>query len=728
MKKKSTSQSAFFKLRLLLGLLLCFGGITIVLLAQPQTPPAQPGNSQPIVQAQFRGVLPVVKFDISPPLRDMVPLPATECTLRENEDRDIMPHTVGPLAPVVPDPVVQRVLGKIGIPAPSISFDGNSNLCGCSPPDPNGAVGPNHVVTMANLHFQIFNKAGQSLFGPAANNTLWSGFGGDCQTDNAGDPVVLYDQLADRWILTQFTSSGPTYFECVAVSQTNDPTGSYFRYAISTGNNFPDYPKGGVWPDAYYFSTREFLNGSTFVGAGAYALDRAQALAGNPTPTVVGFLAPPNPLYVVGDGLLPSDLDGQTLPPNGSPNFFVGSQDNNGGYGAPNDALNIYKFHYDPVTPANSTFALTNTLPTQAFNSIFSATCTSSRACIPQPGTTNKLDHLGYRQRPLFRFAYRNFGDHESLVTNQSVNAGTGPHGTVSGIRWWELRSPNNNPVIFQEGTYAPGLTDGIHRWMGSIAMNSLGDIALGFSAANKTNPALFPSVFYTARHAGDSPGQMTLGEGSIINGTGSQTGSARWGDYSAIDVDSTDDTTFWYISEYVPTTSSIGWRLRIGAFNLGSATPTPTSTATATATPTATATATATATPTATATATPTATATATATPTATATATATPTATVAPTPAPPTALKAANITATSFTARWRRASGATGYRLDVSLDSSFINYVPGYQDLDVGNTTSRSVTGLTANTGYFYRVRAYNGNGTSPNSNVIRVKTRRL
>ena len=233
------------------------------------------------------------------------------------------------------------------------------------------------------------------------------------------------------------------------------------------------------------------------------------------------------------------------------------------------DALNIYKFHYDPVTPANSTFTLTNTLPTQPFNSILSATCTSSRSCIPQPGTSSKIDHLGYRQRPLFRFAYRNFGDHESLVTNQSVNAGTGPNGVVSGIRWWELRSPNNNPVIFQEGTYAPGLTDGIHRWMGSIAMNSLGDIALGFSASNDTNPSVFPSVFYTARHDGDPPGQMTLGEGSMINGTGSQTGSPRWGDYTALVVDPVDDTTFWYINQYVPTTSAIGWRLRIGAFNL---------------------------------------------------------------------------------------------------------------------------------------------------------------
>jgi hypothetical protein len=587
MKKKSASQSAFFNLRVLMGLLIALTGVFLALvgsgafsnlLAQPRNPSRQSAKQQPLVRAQYRGVLPVVKFDISPPLRNIKPLPPKKGKLRENEDRDIMPHPGVPLGPVVPDPVVQRVLGKLEIPGPLISFDGNGNIAGVSPPDPNGAVGPNHVVTMSNLHFQIFDKTGTSLFGPAANNTLWAGFGGDCQTDNSGDPVVIYDQLADRWLLSQFTGSGPTFFECIAVSTSSDPTGTYFRYAINTGNNFPDYPKAGMWPDAYYFSTREFLNGSTFVGVGAYALNRAEALAGDPNPTVIAFLAPPNPLYVVGDGLLPSDLDGMTLPPAGSPNFFVGSQDDNASYGAPQDALNLWKFHADFNMPQNSSFTLTNTLPTASFNSILSANCTSTRLCIPQPGTTNKIDHLGYRQRPLFRFAYRNFGDHESLVTNQSVNAGAGPNGAVSGVRWWELRDPNGSPVIFQEGTYAPGVTDGIHRWMGSIAMNSLGDIALGFSASNGTNPAVFPSVYYTARHDGDPPGVMTLGEGSIKEGTGSQTGSPRWGDYTAIDIDPTDDTTFWYINEYVPTTSSIGWRLRIGAFAVG-ATPTPTPT-----------------------------------------------------------------------------------------------------------------------------------------------------
>ena len=586
--RRSLGEGGFFKLRLLLGVLLCFAAVSIVLLAQPRTPSGSASGAPPF-HAQYRGVMQVVKFDISPPLRDMKPLPWKECTKRENEEEGPIP--LGPVGPVVSDTAVQRVLGKIGIPGPIISFDGNSNLCGCSPPDPNGEVGPNHVVTMSNLHFQIFNKSGQSLFGPAANNTLWSGFGGGCQTQNAGDPVVLYDQLADRWLLSQFTSSAP-YLECVALSQTSDPTGSYYRWAIATGNgnNFPDYPKAGMWPDAYYFSTREFAGGSTFVGVGAYALDRAQALIGNPNPTIISFLAPPSPAYVVGDGLLPSDLDGQATPPPGSPNYFVGSEDNNGPYGAPADALSLWKFHVDFVNPPMSSFILTNTLPTQPFNSILGL-CGGGRACIPQPGTSNKIDHLGYRQRPLFRLAYRNFGSHESLVTNQSVSAGTGPNGEVSGIRWWELRSPNNNPTIFQEGTYAPGLTDGIHRWMGSIAMNSLGDIALGFSASNGTNPSIFPSLFYTGRHDGDPPGVMTLGEGSIINGTGSQTGSNRWGDYTDITVDPSDDETFWYVDEYVPTTSSIGWRLRIGAFNLAGATPSPTPTAspsaTATATPT---------------------------------------------------------------------------------------------------------------------------------------------
>jgi hypothetical protein len=531
-------------------------------------------SDAPTVKGVYRGVLKVVKFDVSPPLRDMQPVLGPG-QIKENEDREILPWKVR-FAPEI-DPVVQTTVGgkeMTGgeIPPPIVTFNAQGNPAGVVPPDPNGTVGPNHVVTMVNLTFQIFDKTGHSLLGPTNNNTIWSGFGGDCQTDNSGDPVVIYDRAVDRWMFSQFTASGPTYFECVAISTTNDPTGSFFRYSIATGNNFPDYPKAGVWPDAYYFSTREFTNGTIFAGVGAYALNRAQALAGNPNPQIISFLTPPIGLGAnVGDGLLPSDWDGPTPPPAGSPNFYLGSQDNNGPYGATSDALNLYRFHADFANPPSSTFTLAATIPTAPFNSILGL-CGGGRACIPQPNTTVKIDHLGYRQRPLFRLAYRNFGDHEAMVTNQSVSAGNGPNGEVSGIRWWEIRNPNGAPVIFQEGTYAPGLTDGIHRWMGSIAMDNQGNIAMGYSASNGSNPAVFPSVRYTGRLVNDPPGQMTLGEADIITGTGSQTsGFNRWGDYTSLSLDPTDDQTFWHVNEWVPTTSVSGWVIRVGSFKIAS-------------------------------------------------------------------------------------------------------------------------------------------------------------
>ncbi|MCU0303542.1 MAG: hypothetical protein MUC56_05755, partial [Thermoanaerobaculales bacterium] len=514
-----------------------------------------------IASAEYRGTWEVVKFDISPPLRDIAPLPVPEGMPYGGLMIDPESDWIGPLGPQDFDMIVQGEAGIGEIPAPLISFDGPSNLAGVSPPDPVGDVGPNHYVAMSNLYFQIFDKSGTSLYGPAANNTLWAGFGGNCQTSNDGDPIVLHDQLSDRWILTQFTASSP-YYNCVAVSTTSDPTGSYYRYAFSTGANFPDYPKYGVWPDAIYISTREFAGGSSFAGVGAYAINRAQIVAGNPTPTVISFLATPGGsggAFNVGDGLLPSDLDGVIPPPAGSPNYFMGSMDDGGSYGAAQDALTLWKFTADFTTPANSTFVLTNTIPIIPYDT-FAVFC-SGRSCVPQPGTANKIDHLGYRQRPMHRLAYRNFGGHESLVTNQSVEAST----TVSGIRWWEIRDPDGSPFVFQEGTYAPGVTDGIHRWMGSIAMDSAGNMALGYSASASTST--YPSSWYTGRLAGDPLGTMPQGEGSIIDGTGSQTGSQRWGDYTSMNIDPVDDCTFWYVNEYLPTTSSVGWRLRIGAF-----------------------------------------------------------------------------------------------------------------------------------------------------------------
>ena len=215
------------------------------------------------------------------------------------------------------------------------------------------------------------------------------------------------------------------------------------------------------------------------------------------------------------------------------------------------------------MTPASSTFTLTNTIPIAAIDTMYPCGG-AGRACIPQPGVpaTQFIDILSYRQRPTWRLAYRNFGTHESLVTNQSVEAAA----AIAGIRWWELRSPNASPVVFQEGTYAPGVSDGIHRWMGSIAMDKMGNMALGYSASDGT--VTFPSVWYTGRLAADAPGTMPQGEGSIMNGIGAQTTTNnRWGDYSSMNVDPTDDCAFWYVNEYYPATTLSGWRLRVGSF-----------------------------------------------------------------------------------------------------------------------------------------------------------------
>jgi hypothetical protein len=249
------------------------------------------GEGTQQISGEYRGVITAERFDVSPPLRLILPV-----EVKRGEGYEIPERSSGlegPTGKQDADPIVQAFTGPDLIPDPIISFNGPPNVFGVSPPDPVGDVGPNHYVAMSNLSFAIYDKAGTLLYGPAANNTLWSGFGGDCQTDNSGDPIVLYDQFADRWILTQFTSSGPTYFNCVAISTGPDPTGTYYRYAFGTGTNFPDYPKYGVWSDAYYISTREFAG--SFAGIGAYAINRADLIAGNPSAQVISFLLTPGP-------------------------------------------------------------------------------------------------------------------------------------------------------------------------------------------------------------------------------------------------------------------------------------------------------------------------------------------------------------------------------------------------------------------------------------------------
>jgi hypothetical protein len=480
------------------------------------------------------------------------------------------------------DGAIQDQAAALAIAAPIANFEGvsnqdNFNIFGgrVNPPDPVGDVGPNHYVEMINLVFAVYSKTGSLLLGPVDTGTLWAGFAVEDCTDPSGDPIVLYDQFADRWILSQFTTRGlddPTlpFYNCVAISQTGDPTGAYYRYAFTTGFNFPDYPKYGVWRDSYVITTREF--GPTVeYGIGVYAIDRNKMIAGNPDAKVVTFFLDgnaPGMLRLVGDGLLPPDIDGRSLPRNESPAPLVGTQDDDAGYGATFDALNIWELDVKWRATPIASLALKTQLPVADFDSIFPCGPTS-RDCLPQPGIRNPnqyVDILSYRQRPTWRLAYRNFRDYEALVTNQSVEALPG----VAGVRWYEIRRTGNSYALYQQGTYAPN--DGVHRWMGSIAQDKTGSVGLGYSVVNGVN--VYPGIRYTGRLPGDPLGQMTLGEGVIVNGSGVQTTTnSRWGDYTSMNIDPSDDCTFWYVNQYYTAagqaTSAAGWQTRIGSFTL---------------------------------------------------------------------------------------------------------------------------------------------------------------
>ncbi len=472
------------------------------------------------------------------------------------------------------------------IPSPMQNFEGlrnedNFNIFGfrVNPPDPNGDVGPNHYVEIINLAFAVYSKTGTLLLGPVDTGALWTGFAVPDCTDPSGDPIVLYDQTTNRWILSQFTTRGfddPSlpFFNCVAVSQTGDPTGAYFRYAFITqadpdgGFFFPDYPKYGVWRNSYILTTRDFGSVDGY-GISVYGLERNKMVDGEPNARAVQFFLDSDivPINLIGDGLLPPDTDGKQ-PKNAAPAPIVGTQDDGGPYGATFDAMNIWEFDVKWRSTPTASLVLKTQLPVAAFDSIFPC-APASRDCLPQPGITNPaqyLDILSYRQRPIWRLAYRSFGTYESFVTNQSVEAAPG----VGGTRWYEIRRVDGAYSVHQQGTV--GGADGVHRWMGSIAQDKKGNMALGYSVVDGTS--VFPGIRYTGRLAGDPLGQMPLGEGVIINGSGVQTTTnSRWGDYTAMTVDPVDDCTFWYVNEYYAVSGTPAdtrpWQTRIASFKL---------------------------------------------------------------------------------------------------------------------------------------------------------------
>ena len=436
-----------------------------------------------------------------------------------------------------PDPVTQSSPGR-SQPTAGAGFAGVGNgdygfSVLYAPPDTNAAVGDTQIVQWVNVSFAVFDRNTHALlYGPAAGNTLWQGFGGGCETNNDGDIIVQFDKAAHRWVMTQFSVSTTPYLQCFAISQTNDATGTWYRYSLQMPN-FPDYPKLGVWPDAYYMTFNMF-SGNFFAGSMVCALSRTQMLTGAPASAQCFQLS------AAYGGLLPSDLDGSAPPPAGSPDFMLAFGSN---------VLQLWKFHVDWNNSANTTLTGPSNLSVAAFNE-----ACGGGTCIPQLGTSNQLDSLG--DRLMYRLAYRNFGDHESLVVNHSVNTATSV-----GVRWYEVRSPNNTPVVYQQGTYAP---DGNYRWMGSVAMDKAGNMALGYSLSGS---GIYPAIAYTGRLAGDALGTMGA-ENLVLSGGGAQTSNLhRWGDYSSMAIDPNDDCTFWFTTEYLKGSGSFNWSTEISSF-----------------------------------------------------------------------------------------------------------------------------------------------------------------
>src|SRR5712692_2696200 len=495
-----------------------------------------------------------VKHDVSPPFSQMAS--AAPANAGSQQQQALVAQPTGPaLSNAQPDPVAQQLTSALSGVSTVLNFDGQKdtdtlNLLGVDfvPPDTNGAVGAKQFVQIVNVTNAVYDKrTGALVVGPALINSIWKGFGGPCEAGNGGDPVVLYDQLAGRWLVSQlqFNSSFTSNQQCIAVSTSSDATGSYNRYEFDFDSTLPDYPKFGVWPDAYYYSANSFVPfGGTFsfLGAQACAFDRAAMLAGSAA-TQICFQNPPSVA-----SLLPSDLDGSTLPPAGQPNFFVDIADSSD--------LNIFQFHVDFANPASSTFTGPTLIPVAPFTEICARAI--SLACIPEPPPGERVDGLG--DRLMFRLAYRNFGDHESLVVNHTIKGGA-----LAGVRWYEIRSPGSSPSVFQQGTVVDPNTD---FWFGSIAMDKAGNFALGFSASSHD---LDPSVCVVGR-ATSEPAEAMAGPLVLVNGGGVQENSfKRWGDYSSMAIDPGDDCTFWYTQEYYKTSGSFNWSTRISAFKFDS-------------------------------------------------------------------------------------------------------------------------------------------------------------
>ncbi len=489
----------------------------------------------------------------TPPLRDMPVLTAEEYNamvakaeykvLNRKLKNRYYPYEATAL-PKGPDPVWQKGMGDGAYPkSPIVNFAGQTSPY--YPPDCNGTAGPNHYMQTVNTTYAIYSKTGTLLAGPTNMNLLFSGTTGSSCND--GDPLIQYDEQADRWLAVEFSLCGSNDYMLVAVSTTNDPTGTWNKYSFDVADT-PDYEKFGIWQDGYYMGS----NNST--GNDIYVFQRSVMLAGGASPLMVGFNNPYRPTSI--DGFMcvpPVDNDG-AFAPAGSPGLFIAMNDDAIGGGS--DQLWIYELDVDWTNTAASTFTRTQQIDVAAFDSNFGNNWTN----IKQPGTTQELDAIP--QVIMNVPQYRNFGSYQTIVCCHTVDVDATDH---AGIRWYELRRTTGNWSVRQQGTYAP---DAHSRWMGSIMLNANNKIALGYSVSSAT---VYPSIRYTGQSAGayaTGAGVLDVPEESIQAGANSQTGAERWGDYALMSVDPTDNETFWFTTEYI---GSGGTRLsKIASFKIG--------------------------------------------------------------------------------------------------------------------------------------------------------------
>jgi Secretion system C-terminal sorting domain len=423
------------------------------------------------------------------------------------------------------------------------NFNGMGNT-GVSPADPSLCAGPNHVLQMINggsgAYLTIYDKNGTVALAQAYIDAIST-------IPGAGDPVALYDQLADRYFISEFSASGNKLV--ILISQTNNPLGSWYVYSF-TAPSFPDYPHYGLWNTAYICTTNEVDNA-------VYAMDRTKMLAGNATATMQRFSIANSPTISF-QASTPVCLEGTTPPPAGAPAMIMRMVDDAWTPVADVDRLEMWNLTLDFTTPANSVLAQQPNLNTIAFDTDLCGYTTLD--CISQP-SAQKLDPL--REVLMNKIIYRNFGTHQSVVCNHTVDV-TGTD--RAGVRWYEVRKTGAAAWnIYQQGTYSP---DGSNRWMGSICIDGSGAIGLAYNVSSST---VFPSIRFTGRKACDALGTMTVPETTVIAGATSQT-SNRWGDYNSLCIDPSDNRTMWFTGMYMPAAG--GWSTRVAAFDIAGCTP----------------------------------------------------------------------------------------------------------------------------------------------------------